>query len=104
MSIKVLLADDHGIIRQGLRSLLEKEPDIQVVGICLAQGIDVPRDSHSGSLAKTERHYRIARILVDDLAYRIVEVGGYKRISSCMGCEGIYNNQGCISHAGDGPG
>lgn len=32
MSIRILLADDHGIIRQGLRSLLEKEPDMQVVG------------------------------------------------------------------------
>jgi len=31
MSTRVLIADDHGIIRQGLRSLLEKEPDIQVV-------------------------------------------------------------------------
>ncbi len=29
--IRVILADDHGIIRQGLRSLLEKEPDIEVV-------------------------------------------------------------------------
>jgi len=32
MSIRVLLADDHGIIRQGLRSLLEKRPDVEVVG------------------------------------------------------------------------
>ena len=32
MSIKILLADDHGIIREGLRSLLEKEPDIKVIG------------------------------------------------------------------------
>ena len=32
MSIRILLADDHGIVRQGLRSLLEKEPDIEVVG------------------------------------------------------------------------
>jgi DNA-binding NarL/FixJ family response regulator len=32
MSIKVLLADDHGIIRQGLHSLLEKQPDMEVVG------------------------------------------------------------------------
>jgi DNA-binding NarL/FixJ family response regulator len=30
--IKILLADDHAIVRQGLRSLLEKEPDIKVVG------------------------------------------------------------------------
>ncbi len=32
MSIRILLADDHEIVRQGLRSLLEKEPDIEVVG------------------------------------------------------------------------
>jgi len=31
MSIRVLLADDHKIIREGLRSLLEKQPDIEVV-------------------------------------------------------------------------
>lgn len=31
MKIKVLLADDHTIVRQGLRSLLEKEDDIMVV-------------------------------------------------------------------------
>jgi DNA-binding NarL/FixJ family response regulator len=30
--IRVLIADDHGIVRQGTRSLLEKEPDIEVVG------------------------------------------------------------------------
>jgi DNA-binding NarL/FixJ family response regulator len=32
MSIRILLADDHTIIRQGLCSLLEKEPDMEVVG------------------------------------------------------------------------
>jgi len=32
MSIKVLLVDDHTLIREGLRSLLEKQPDVQVVG------------------------------------------------------------------------
>jgi len=31
MSVKILLADDHGIIRQGLHSLLEKQPDMEVV-------------------------------------------------------------------------
>jgi len=28
----VLIADDHGIVRQGLRALLEKSPDVSVVG------------------------------------------------------------------------
>ena len=32
MSVKILLADDHTIVRQGLRSLLEKEPEMEVVG------------------------------------------------------------------------
>jgi DNA-binding NarL/FixJ family response regulator len=32
MSIRILLADDHGIIRHGLRSLLEKQSDLEVVG------------------------------------------------------------------------
>ena len=32
MSIKVLIADDHQIMREGLRTMLEKEPDIQVLG------------------------------------------------------------------------
>jgi len=32
MTIKVLLADDHGILRQGIRALVEKHGDIEVVG------------------------------------------------------------------------
>ena len=31
MSIKILLADDHRIMREGLRSLIEKEPDMEVI-------------------------------------------------------------------------
>ncbi|MDE3085006.1 MAG: response regulator transcription factor, partial [Verrucomicrobiota bacterium] len=30
--ITVLLADDHTVVRQGLRALLGAEPDIEVVG------------------------------------------------------------------------
>ena len=30
--VTVLLADDHTIVRQGLRALLEAEPDLKVVG------------------------------------------------------------------------
>ena len=30
--IKVIVADDHGIVRKGLRYLLERQPDMEVVG------------------------------------------------------------------------
>ena len=32
MTIRVLLVDDHAILRSGLRRVLESEPDIEVVG------------------------------------------------------------------------
>jgi len=32
MSIKILIADDHGVLRAGLRALLSAEPDLEVVG------------------------------------------------------------------------
>jgi two-component system, NarL family, response regulator NreC len=32
MPIRILIADDHGIVRAGLRSLLNAEPDFEVVG------------------------------------------------------------------------
>lgn len=32
MAIRILLADDHGILRAGLRNLLNLEPDMEVIG------------------------------------------------------------------------
>jgi two-component system response regulator NreC len=32
MSIRILIADDHGVLRAGLRALLNAEPDLEVVG------------------------------------------------------------------------
>jgi DNA-binding NarL/FixJ family response regulator len=40
--LRVLLADDHGIVRRGLRSLLETEPTITVVGEA-ADGLEALR-------------------------------------------------------------
>ena len=39
-SVKVILADDHQIVRQGLRALLEAEPDMEVVGE-VSEGLSV---------------------------------------------------------------
>ncbi|MFH0897942.1 MAG: response regulator transcription factor [Candidatus Bathyarchaeota archaeon] len=32
MSIRILLVEDHSIVREGLKALLEKQPEIEVVG------------------------------------------------------------------------
>jgi two-component system, NarL family, response regulator NreC len=32
MGTKILIADDHGILRQGINSLIKEHPDMQVVG------------------------------------------------------------------------
>ena len=37
-SIRLVIVDDHAIVRQGLRSILEREPDIEVVGEAAAAG------------------------------------------------------------------
>jgi DNA-binding NarL/FixJ family response regulator len=36
--VRIVLVDDHAILRQGLRSLLEREPDLQVVGEASSAG------------------------------------------------------------------
>lgn len=42
MPIRILIADDHAVFRSGLKALLEKEPDFEVVGEA-GNGFDVIR-------------------------------------------------------------
>lgn len=44
MTIKVLIADDHGVVAEGLRSLIEAQPDMKVVGLA-GNGLDAVRRS-----------------------------------------------------------
>ena len=42
MSIRVLIADDHGVVAEGLRYLIQAQPDMEVVG-CVADGREAVR-------------------------------------------------------------
>ncbi len=56
-SIQILLADDHGIVRAGLRALLEAQPEMRVV----AEAADGP-----SAVALTRRH--VPTVVVADLS------------------------------------
>src|SRR2546423_1268786 len=40
--LRILLGDDHGIVRRGMRALIEAEPDMEVVGEA-SDGLEVLR-------------------------------------------------------------
>ena len=66
MSIRVLLADDHGVVRKGLRFLLERQPDIEIVGEA-ADGREAVRLAlntvHLSSLTRAPKSMRRVRPL-----------------------------------------
>ena len=49
MAIKIMIADDHSMIREGLKSLLELEGDIQVV----AEAEDGVKSGRVGSMQES---------------------------------------------------
>ena len=44
MAVKVMIADDHSMIREGLKQLLELEGDFEVIA-CLLYTSPSPRDA-----------------------------------------------------------
>jgi DNA-binding NarL/FixJ family response regulator len=56
MSIKVLLVEDHDIVRQGIRALIENEPEVQVVG-----------EASNGSEALSQLKNSDARVILMDM-------------------------------------
>lgn len=97
-TIRVLIADDHSIVREGLRSLIEFEPGIELVGEA-ADGVEavdkaralspdvilmdlvMPRCSGLEALEEIKQHDPEARILVltsfaeDDKVFAAIKAG-----------------------------
>ncbi len=51
MAIRVLIADDHSVVREGLRMFLQRDPDLEVVGEA-ADGAEAIRAGAIGYLHK----------------------------------------------------
>lgn len=66
MSIRVLLVDDHKIIREGLRSLLSKTPDIEVVA-----------EAENGRMAR-----QLAREMMPDVIVMDISMPGLNGIEA----------------------
>lgn len=65
--IRVLIVDDHAILREGLASLIEKQPDIMVVG---------EAEDGSGCLER-------AAVLIPDVVVLDIKVPGMSGIEAC---------------------
>ena len=59
--IKIILADDHPIVRQGLRQVIEREPDLLVAAEC---------GDGAAAIAAIEEHQPEAAILDVDMPHR----------------------------------
>lgn len=71
--ITVLIADDHAIVREGLRALLSLEPDIRIVG-----------EATNGQQAVALSHELVPDIVILDLAMPLLNgMDAIKRIQAC---------------------
>ena len=61
MAIRILFADDHKIVRDGLRSLLEKDFDLKVVG-----------EAHKGQIAVELTHELMPDVVVMDIGMPVM--------------------------------
>src|SRR5215510_2748800 len=68
--VRILIADDHPIFRDGLRRLLEAEPDLSVVG----QAVDAAEAIQVGARGVVLKESASAMLLK---AIRVVMEGGY---------------------------
>jgi NarL family two-component system response regulator LiaR len=72
--IRVLIAEDHAIVRKGIRALLTIEPDIEVVG-----------EAQDGNQAITETHRLRPDVILMDLV--MPQADGIAAIRHIMACQ-----------------
>jgi DNA-binding NarL/FixJ family response regulator len=107
MKTTVLIADDHAIVREGIRSLLETTDDFEVVGeasdgqqavaLTLARApamiildLMMPGSSGASVIATLTRECPVSRIVVlsstedDDLAFSAIEAGAHSFLVKTM--------------------
>ena len=83
--IRVLVADDHPLIRQSIRSVLEKADDIEIVGeavdgleaVELAQRLTPDVIVMDISMPRLDGAHAMERIHASGLAARVVILSGY---------------------------
>jgi DNA-binding NarL/FixJ family response regulator len=52
--IRVAIIDDHAIVRQGLRAMIDREPDLRVVADRWAGHCDARSDPAQGGAARSQ--------------------------------------------------
>ena len=73
MPIRVVLADDHYLVREALRGLLDAEPGIEVAAVC----------HDLNSLLAAVEHQRPDVVVTDIRMPRVIRMRASRRPSSC---------------------
>lgn len=79
MPIRVLIVDDHEIIRVGLRGLVERAPDLEVCGIA-ADALEAVTMAAERSPDVVLMDMSLGRVSGIDATRQIVESGGGARV------------------------
>src|SRR5438874_2499669 len=96
MAIRILIADDHAVVRQGLRTFLSLDPGIEIVG-----------EAEDGAEAVSERETDVLRLLAQGRANKeiahelqIAERTVKSHVSNILGKLGLQSRTQAALYAG----